>query len=148
MQSQKNGFMMKNSKNGSVDGFDQYNEKAASQRNDGINQGLENKDELRDLQSKLNQINKREKGVTSKVYFDPPSPTDNQEKELLLDQHKSGGKEKRAFVIEVDDLHDVETINNLLDDPVTNLLQQNSDIVFLSTQNNLFNIELPLTHKK
>ena len=51
-------------------------------------------------------------------------------------------------MIEVDDLHDVETINNLLDDPVTNLLQQNSDIVFLSTQNNLFNIELPLTHKK
>ena len=49
MQSQKNGFMMKNSKNGSVDGFDQYNEKAASQRNDGINQGLENKDELRDF---------------------------------------------------------------------------------------------------
>ena len=45
------------------------------------------------------------------------------ENDFLVGPQKSGSKEKRAFIIEVDDLHDVETINNLLEDPVTNLLQ-------------------------
>lgn len=124
-----NGIIFKNSKNGSVDGQDLQNEK---------------QDELKeDLQAKISRINAKER-VTTKNYFENTSPQEQLiEKDFLVGPQKSGSKEKRAFVIEVDDLHDVETINNLLEDPVTNLLQQNSDIVFLNTQNNLFNVELP-----
>lgn len=43
------------------------------------------------------------------------------------------GKMKKAFVIEVDDIYDVELIQNLLDDPAQSIMQFNSDIVLLNT---------------
>lgn len=42
----------------------------------------------------------------------------------------------KAFVIEVDDLNDIDNIKLLLEDPVLN--SKNPEIVFLNTMNNTF----------
>ena len=51
------------------------------------------------------------------------------------------GKVKKAFVIEVDDIYDVELIQNLLDDPAQSIMQFNSDIVLLNTHIDSINFE-------